>query len=273
MNLFHYTDLNGLKGIIENNSLWATNLYFLNDRNEAVHGFLCFENTIQYLDEKIISAGKKKILQDALDICKSNGGHGGGTKGTHIYSISFCMDSDKLSQWRGYGAHQGVCIEFDKEKLIDGLDVSDMTFFHNEVNYTNESSTVKMNESINNFFSELNLRPETIDDDFSWFVSSYGLINKVTPFFKNDGFSEENEYRFVFLPGCKIPNVLFRVNNNGLVPYINVEMKKRVKLPIKRVIIGPAKDFQFVFNGVEMLLDKHGYKEVLIENSKVSYRG
>ncbi len=77
----------------------------------------------------------------------------------------------------------------------------------------------------------------------------------------------------LFFPGYKIPNVLFRVNNNGLVPYINVEMKKRVKLPIKRVIIGPAKDFQFVFNGVEMLLDKHGYKEVLIENSKVSYRG
>jgi hypothetical protein len=32
--LFHYTDLQGLRGILSSNTLWATNYRYLNDRSE-----------------------------------------------------------------------------------------------------------------------------------------------------------------------------------------------------------------------------------------------
>ncbi len=36
-NLYHYTDKLGLEGILENQTLWATNYQFLNDASELVH--------------------------------------------------------------------------------------------------------------------------------------------------------------------------------------------------------------------------------------------
>lgn len=273
MGLFHYTGLSGLQGILESNSLWATNLYFLNDKNEAKHGFLCFENTINYLDGNVISQPKKLILKNALDTCKSELTKDFNTRGKNVYGISFCMDSDRLSQWRGYGAYQGVCIEFDKEALISGLNTHGMIFNHDVVNYCSENSTVKMNERINSFFRELKIIPEKMNDDFLWFANAFEMINRITPFFKDDGFSEENEYRFVFSPEHEVMKVDFRVNANGLIPYISVSMSENKKLPIKKIIIGPAKDSEFIINGVRMLLMSRGYENVVIETSKVPYRG
>ena len=37
--LYHYTDLNGFKGIIDSAQIWFSNLYFLNDRSEYNLGF------------------------------------------------------------------------------------------------------------------------------------------------------------------------------------------------------------------------------------------
>jgi hypothetical protein len=36
--LYHYTTADGLKGIIENDELWATSAYFLNDSAEIIYG-------------------------------------------------------------------------------------------------------------------------------------------------------------------------------------------------------------------------------------------
>jgi len=37
--LYHYTSAEGLKGIIENNELWATSAYYLNDSAEMFYGY------------------------------------------------------------------------------------------------------------------------------------------------------------------------------------------------------------------------------------------
>lgn len=272
MGLFHYTDLNGLKGILESQSLWATNLYFLNDKNEAIHGFSCFENTIKYLDEDIVSKEQKEVLKAALAVCQGELEKEGNTRGKNIYNISFCLDSDKLSQWRGYGVYQGVCIEFDKDELISGLHSKGMYFQHDKVNYSSETSTVEMNASINSFFERINIKPKDVGDNFAWFISAFTLINQITPFFKNDGFSEENEYRFIFTPKNEKINVNFRVNANGIIPYVSVGMADNKKLPIKKIIIGPSSDSNFIMNGIKMLLLSCGYNNVVVEKSKVPYR-
>lgn len=68
MAIFHYTDLFGLKGILDSNSLWATNIYFLNDKEESNHGCECFRNTIKIVDDNIIPKDKKTILLKSLDM-------------------------------------------------------------------------------------------------------------------------------------------------------------------------------------------------------------
>src|SRR5258708_7067446 len=37
--VFHYTTTEGLRGIVENNELWATSAYFLNDTTEITYGY------------------------------------------------------------------------------------------------------------------------------------------------------------------------------------------------------------------------------------------
>ena len=36
--IYHYTDFNGLKGIVEKNDLWLTNSRYSNDDEEMIHG-------------------------------------------------------------------------------------------------------------------------------------------------------------------------------------------------------------------------------------------
>lgn len=65
MKIYHYTDLNGLKGIIESNSLWATNFRFLNDAAELDHGTEAFENAMSYLTDEL-GEDNIKLLREEI---------------------------------------------------------------------------------------------------------------------------------------------------------------------------------------------------------------
>lgn len=279
MSIFHYTDLNGFKGIIEGDSLWATNIHFMNDKNEFRHGCLCFENTIDYLSEDVLSSKVKELLKSVM--------HGFNAdklleseKSRHVYSISFCRGADKLSQWRGYGSSQGISIEFDEERLIDGLEKDGMLLKHGDVIYTAENSTVEVNKKINDFFERMTgvfqqnnkVSNTSFAEPFLTFIGLNLLVESNVPFFKNKGFSEEDEFRIVLTKNLVSPKTKFRVGTYGLIPYLNLKMKDNNKLPIKRVVIGPPKDRTLINLGVRMLLDASNYRDVPIEFSLVPYR-
>ena len=63
MKIYHYTDLNGLLGIVGSNSLWATHFSFLNDSNELIHGMNCLENALHYLQDELTTSTLTFIKQ------------------------------------------------------------------------------------------------------------------------------------------------------------------------------------------------------------------
>lgn len=73
---YHYTSLPVLFDILENDSLWASNLRFSNDKMEA----------------RILKIKGSSFRDD--------------------YMICFCNEKDMLSQWRGYCYEGGAAIEF-----------------------------------------------------------------------------------------------------------------------------------------------------------------
>ncbi|MCX8287921.1 DUF2971 domain-containing protein [Enterobacter pseudoroggenkampii] len=280
MGIFHYTDLNGFKGIVENSCLWATNIHFMNDKNEYTHGILCFRNALKYLEGSELSNALEISLKSAIskyddyELMKHEAAR-------HVYSISFCRGIDKLSQWRGYGNSQGISLEFDEFALIDGVEKDSAFFRHGDVIYTDEKNTVEVNKKIIDFFSEFSdyfLKDKKNEgsrysNSFTRFITANLLMESSIPFLKNYGFSEENEFRFVFSRGIGMPKVNFRVGAYGLIPYLNIRMKDDKKLPIAKVVIGPAKDKEMIYLGVRMILDANGYNDVQIEFSTVPYRG
>ncbi|HEY2467771.1 MAG TPA: DUF2971 domain-containing protein [Terracidiphilus sp.] len=122
--LYHYTTADGLKGIVENEELWATSAYYLNDSAEILYGYRVLDLALQEwlkrtnLPEDSVARGLAESLrsyfgQDALERNVI----------TPIYLACFCEEGNLLSQWRAYGSSGGYSIGFrvPAEGILYGL--------------------------------------------------------------------------------------------------------------------------------------------------------
>lgn len=269
MKIYHYTDLNGLKGIIENNSLWATNLYFLNDSQELLHGMECIKESLPHLadelGERYISLINNAMNNFDLKLSK------------RIYNISFCLEPELLSQWRGYASTQGVCLEFNSDDLIWALDFGDSEQQAGKVIYTEVGATFDAKNEAIAFFKKL----ESVDDNKKRKlyepVHAANFASRVTPFFKHYSFREEKEFRIAIYKFNHLNEIKFRVNKNGLIPYMEVNTDKNGvyggRLPLDKVTIGPSPNADFMQSGIRLLLDANGYRKTEIAQSTTPYRG
>lgn len=262
MKIYHYTDLHGLKGIISSSSLWATNFSFLNDSNELTHGLKCLENALQYLQDEL-SPKTLQFIQQALTHFKMH-------RASHVYNLSFCLEPDLLSQWRGYGNTQGVCLEFDDEELMASLDFQRYKVIKNRVIYTKEESTIEARDEILAFFRQPEVQSEINDDVIYETIHATNLAHSLPPFFKNDGFREEQEFRLAILPDEPFDGVNFRINGNGLVPYLIINAKD--KLSLKGIRIGPRCNRSMMMEGISFLLQSQGYNSTNISFTETPFR-
>jgi hypothetical protein len=174
MKIYHYTDLNGLKGIIESGSLWATHFSFLNDSNELTHGMNCLENALQYLRDDF-NPKTLKFIEQALTHFRMH-------RAAHVYNLSFCLEPDLLSQWRGYGSSQGVCLEFDDEELLASLELTQYQVFKNRVLYTKEDSTAEARNEILAFFRQPQVQAAINADVMHEMIQATRLAHSLPPF-------------------------------------------------------------------------------------------
>src|SRR5690606_5989778 len=104
--LWHYTDVTGLKGIIESDSLHFTDARFLNDTSEMKHGRMVY---LEVLENALgVECGARLSLVQSLRSSVDDEGSGGS------YVACFCTEGSLLSQWRTYGATgNGFSLGFD----------------------------------------------------------------------------------------------------------------------------------------------------------------
>ncbi|MCU6676699.1 MULTISPECIES: DUF2971 domain-containing protein [Leclercia] len=191
-------------------------------------------------------------------------------RAAHAYNLSFCLEPDLLSQWRGYGSSQGVCLEFDDDELADSLELMHYQVFKNRVIYTKENSTVEARNEILAFFNAPEVQAAISQDAIYELGYAAKLAHSLPPFFKNDGFKEEQEFRMVILPDRPFEGVNFRVNDNGLVPYLIVKSKD--KLPLKSIRIGPRSNRSMMMEGIAFLLQSKGYNSTRISFTETPFR-
>ncbi len=147
--LFHYTSLRALEGILGANTLWATHAEYLNDSSEMQLLWPKLESQcVAYLqaafeagpgrDPEIrenaerLGGASKIAAQDgamSIDVMKSlllgdESRHGMGIPFVTSFTThkkEYDCKNGMLSQWRGYGGDQGVAIIFDTARLGDLL--------------------------------------------------------------------------------------------------------------------------------------------------------
>lgn len=282
MELCHYTNLNGLHGIITSKSIWATNYSFLNDLEEFNYGLCCLENFLNGPPSEEHLSSWRAHLSKVMDYIKAN-------DLPEIYSTSFCKSKDLLSQWRGYG-QQGVCVVFDIKLMNDigwwnynsfnttsGQEnsiIPRFELYYNDVEYLEKGTEWEffsrtLNKIMKNYQGFYERQPLSDGIDEGLRARLFGLI---VPFIKTFSFREEGEFRLAALQVNNKSDIKFRCGNGLLIPYVELSVQENI-LPITEVVIGPGVNSALVEKGVRMLLDNNGYNNIKISRSSIPYRG
>lgn len=160
--IFHYTDLNGLMGIVTNNSIWLSNALYLNDRDEVILGKKILSEQIEKFSidnsELLPRENCEKILENF------NGDN------HSFYVSSFTPREDYLVQWITYAKEgKGVCIEFDTKES---------EFFRN---FQSENLNAKLHRVV---YSR-----DTIDQLLEVLLTSLSRIERSVKWTANDSLS------------------------------------------------------------------------------------
>lgn len=271
LSIYHYTDLNAVKSILETQKLRLTDSRYLNDIKELSDGFSIIYNAIENGDWSETSREQRALAIDYIKQ-KINEYLQYGTEEESICICSFSTKPDLLSQWRSYGM---FAIEFNEDDLLTNDFTLQKCLYEVEEKQTKAKREVK-NAIINleSFFKEHNNQ---------FYGDAFDIVPKLVELaaiFKDSGFSEENEVRYIQVIDETDKLFKYRVKGNLLVPYIEKEFDL---LSIKAIHVGPIPDRKLVVNSLEQYIRyiwseyeaKWGWSEHQIEvvESSIPYRG
>ena len=114
--MFHFTDKEGLNGILKSKSIWLTNTKDLNDFSERIYANILFttllfktnNENVNYLRNNL---NIEDILHENFSVLKCD-----------TYSTSFCKNFNIDCLWENYADNKkGVAIEFNEQYLNEYL--------------------------------------------------------------------------------------------------------------------------------------------------------
>jgi hypothetical protein len=272
--IYHYTNAEGLKGIIESNSFYATQYNFLSDPTEITYVINIIKNEIEKIvkpnmDNNIFQELNKLFdfklyFDDLLSVFIND-----------IYLVCFSAGGDQLSQWRGYGANgEGYAIGIKTEYLKKNIPVTrgislnpefsllEISYNENELHALIEKYSIKFIEILEKTNDE-----KILTEKYNILLE---MLDELVFLYKNPSFKEENEWRFVHHTEVKkdntTDNILFRCINKINKPFAKIDIKPD---SIKEIIIGPKLNEKKSMLVLEQLLIKNNYSNVKISKSKI----
>lgn len=264
--LFHYTNSAGLKGIVEQRELWASNVVYLNDSREVQEGFDVVKKAIRSQGKVPGTSYRKDMLAAVAELLAEVFQFA-----DRFYAVSFCAHDDLLSQWRGYGSMgDGYCIGFDTAQLA--------TFSRQhspklrKVFYKQEEQDEIVREVLSVGYEVMdtltrpnadivqNTANEVAIELFEYFSS-----------FKHIAFSEEQEWRLVYMPVAKVVTQQLRFNAGTAIlrPFIPIKARVAKKLPITSLRYGPMLDPKLAESSIKAFLERNGYRATTSRNRRL----
>jgi hypothetical protein len=274
--LYHYTTGAGLLGIVESNSLWATNILYLNDSSEISYGFSRARNHLRALREKRSTEPLITFLSRAEDLLNLSVL----IPGRQFYALCFCERPDLLSQWRAYADRGGgYAIGFDTEDLTTAVIKLSLSLF--QVEYGTGKNWQLLVQDIDSLCCALTRCIERWPADEEMLISATLDDFKLALIFrlfwmKHPGFSEEKEWRILAnFDSAHASRVCLRPSRTTLVPYVELNLSVpggQDKLPIREVVQGPTAHPELARLAVDWLFRKHGFQAPEIRGSTIPLR-
>ena len=254
--VFHYTNFDGLLGIIGGKKFFATHVNYLDDNDEFEYSRRWMIENFDILKQKVedLSSFPEHLSDRIL----------GPIPNFNYYALSFSKHTERpkksgiLSQWKYYGGLGGVAIEFDWPSLVNKLEMysdnNDLGSFFSSVNYSDkklEQEIVKICNEGYRYRVSSGGKGEYFHET-GWRALIYGS-SKILGFHKHPSFFEEKEYRALFLGYGSEVKELFRVKGNALIPYIEVGGDDLLTC-VKSVMVGPSADQERVYEAVRRFI-------------------
>jgi len=279
---FHYTNAQGLQGILTDKAFWGTDANYLNDYKEIQLGIDYARYWFDKNKEQITSKYGKKT-SNSLDINMNP--QPGQQSGQRMFVCSFSTEKDSLSQWRAYCSGSGYAIGIHEEYLKQkanqlGLTLQECIYDHDFEN--NPVASYLDGRHTSNYF-------ENLDQDQNKLSRICIDIMRHSIILKGKAFEQEKEWRlfpnYDFGTKHKSPQE-FRIRNDVFVPYMNfklfpsTEEEKYIQIssdsscPALRLVIGPTPHKDLARDGLSKLLwdQQEVYRFLSPEHSSATYR-
>jgi hypothetical protein len=284
--LYHYTDAQGLLGMLKTNRLWATNSRFMNDPTEVEYAARVVRETALEQEAHYPSTLFKSVkhgISEVLEVYEGDNDE---------YIACFCEEGDLLSQWRGYGAvGGGYALGFQAKhlglreyKTIEAPEpVLRKVLYDQKKQKYLVRKFVKLLldwETFRNNGARKKLRAIQFGDDgwqlFNWFVSE--CLNC----FKDPAYAAEEEWRLIQYgrntKAEKFVKTDFRASRNRIVEYVEIEFSKfngkDSRLPIKAIRYGPTLDPKVTERALRLLCLSIGCPDLItVQRSGVPFSG
>jgi hypothetical protein len=266
--LYHYTTAEGLLGIIESRTLWATSIHYLNDSSEYRYAFSLARTTLVETPGGL-SPVQVRALFSALE------GDWKGLEDQSRFVTSFSEHKDQLSQWRAYGRPGGgISLGFDFETLAGIAKTSGFRLVRCE--YDTKTQERRLVDEATRALEPAD--PDGQDGSIEISLLANEFIHELLDLaseFKDPAFKEEAEWRLASasIPSAG-PHMHFRAGRSTLVPYLKVPLANSGEmLPIAEIVIGPTPHPWLARSAlIDALAKTCTVKVEDIQNSRVPFR-
>jgi hypothetical protein len=290
--LYHYTTLAGMQGILKDRSLWCGHVSSLNDPLEIQYGRKIIGSVIGDVVGREDRGDLRRFLQEMSTHIQ--------VFGEQIFQpfvACFCDSGNLLSQWLGYSSSgRGYCLGFqfsgatrivsEKENLDVGWPPVLRRVIYNEDeqrSLVKEYSEMVLRAASDSLQSSLALVPEKNEIKVvEMALQATNILFDMLLSFKHPAFESEGEWRLLRVTAQRRePEKLrFRESAGSLIPYrpthiYDNEESKKPSFPLRSIGFGPMLEPERTRSAIELFLlhtaaDEHA---IVIDPHQVQIKG
>ena len=228
--VYHYTDAAGFKGIVENQEIWATSIYYLNDWTEFYHGRDAFVEGAKTL---LKSKEAEEAAKEMLPVLSNSRPY------MFVCSFSGAEDGDDLSQWRAYCPRGGYAIGFPIGELLNHANTLHLQLQPCDYGSPSSQGTVKRFAEIIEKIMDMCGGPTKFRANLATCIPLMGTLLTFIARYKHQAFSAEMEHRLVS-PWDYSADLRFRMSGSLLVPYVAFSLSEEKLWKQAQIVLSPC---------------------------------
>lgn len=255
--IYHYTNLEALLSIFQNEHFWVSHMDFLNDPLEGRHIHDIIDSIANVIEENYSSVFPE--LANFVRLTKPEVSF----FGSEIYVFSCSTNPNSINLWSNYSESNGCNIELPSVEVLKAPNTYNL---FGKVIYDKKNQASIIVDEIIDLWT--NFRETDDEEEQTFYIrSARNAVYIYSLFFKDEFFRDESEYRVIFivLPDSTI-QTKFRFNHGTFIPYIELPLPN-----VSRITIDPRNNNDLTEQGLKYFLEKK-YPEVSLAKPPIKWR-